>query len=87
MAFRARFDQPNKAPTLYRATCPKAQFVNPQPKQKIGFHESGDEMRDLDFVTSAKAYKVLDAECPGRVKVCRCAQGSTLVRSKAHARG
>jgi hypothetical protein len=84
MTYRARFDR-NKAPTLHRATCPKAQFVDPQQKQKTGLHESGDELRDLDFVTSGKAYQVLDAEYRGKVKVCSCAEGSTLelVRIKA----
>jgi hypothetical protein len=84
MTYRARFDQ-NKAPTLHRATCPKAQFVDPQPKQKTGLHKSGDALRDLDVVTSGKAYQVLDAEFPGKVRVCSCAEGSTLelVRPKA----
>jgi hypothetical protein len=88
MSYRARFDKRNKAPTLHRNTCPKAQFADPKPKQKLGYHESGDAMRDLDFVTSAKAYTVLEAEYPGRVKVCSCADGSTLelVRPKAQAR-
>jgi hypothetical protein len=84
MTYRVRFDR-NRTPTLHRATCPKAQFAGQRLKQKTGLHESGDELRDLDFVTSGKAYQVLDAEYPGKVKVCSCAEGSTLelVRIKA----
>jgi hypothetical protein len=86
MTFRARFDQQNKTPTLHRATCPKAQYVDPQPKQTVGLHKSGDALRDLDVITSAKAYKVLDTEYPGKVKVCRCAEGSTLASVRAKER-
>jgi len=78
MAYRARYSKRDKLPTLHRATCPKAQFVNSAPKQTDGLHESGDLLRDLDVVTSAKAYLILDAEYPGKVRVCGCAKGSTL---------
>ena len=85
MAYRARFNQRDKMPTLHSATCPKAQYVNSKPRQTSGLHESGDALRDLDVITSAKAYQVLDKEYPGKVKVCRCAEGSTLglVRTSA----
>jgi hypothetical protein len=84
MAYRARFDSRSKMPTLHRETCAKAQFADTSLKQPRGFHSSGDALRELDVVTSAKAYQVLDAEYPGKVKVCRCAEGSTLplVRAK-----
>jgi hypothetical protein len=87
MAYRARISQRDKLPTLHSTTCPQAQFVKSEPKQTAGFHESGDALRDLDVITSAKAYQVLDKEYPGKVKVCRCAEGSTLelVRSSAQA--
>jgi hypothetical protein len=87
MAYRARFDQRDKLPTLHSATCPKAQFPREQAKQTTGVHESGDALRDLDVVTSAKAYQILNNEYPGKVKVCKCAEGSTLelVRAKARA--
>jgi hypothetical protein len=78
MAYRARFSKRDKLPTLHRATCPKAQFANSAPRQTDGLHESGDALRDLDVVTSAKAYLILDAEYPGKVRVCGCAKGSTL---------
>jgi hypothetical protein len=74
------------APTLHRATCLKAEFANPKPKQKLGYHESGDAMRDLDFVTSAKAYTVLEAEYPGRVSSCADGPTLELLRPKAQAR-
>jgi hypothetical protein len=87
MAYRARFNQRDKLPTLHRTTCPKAQFADPRPKQTVGLHESGDALRDLDVITSAKAFQVLDKEYPGKVKVCSCAEGSTLklVRSRTQA--
>jgi hypothetical protein len=87
MAYRARFSQRDKLPTLHSTACPHAQFANSAPKQTAGFHESGDALRDLDVITSAKAYQVLDKEYPGKVKVCRCAEGSTLelVRSTPQA--
>lgn len=78
MAYRARFNKRDKLPTLHSTTCPHAQFVNAQAKQAEGFHESGDALRDLDVITSGKAYQVLDKEYPGKVKVCSCAEGSTL---------
>jgi len=56
MAYRARFSQRDKLPALHSTACPKARFVNSQPKQTAGFHESGDALRDVDFITSAKAY-------------------------------
>lgn len=87
MAYRVRLSQRDKVPTLHRATCPKAQYLNSKPRQTAGFHESGDALRDLDVITSAKAYQVLDKEYPGKVKVCSCAEGSTLelVRPRAQA--
>ena len=87
MAYRARFNQRDKLPTLHSTNCPKAQFVKSEPRQTVGFHESGDALRDLDVITSAKAFQVLDKEYPGKVKVCGCAEGSTLelARSKARA--
>jgi hypothetical protein len=87
MAYRARFNQRDKLPTLHSKTCPKAQFVKPAPRQTVGFHKSGDALLNLDFITSAKAYQVLDKKYPGKVKVCKCAEGSTLelVRSKVQA--
>jgi hypothetical protein len=87
MAYRARFNKRNKLPTLHSTSCPEAQFVDAQPKQTVGLHESGDALRDLDVITSGKAYQVLEKEYPGKVKVCSCAEGSTLelVRSRAQA--
>jgi hypothetical protein len=87
MSYRARFNQRDKLPTLHSTACPKAQYVNTKPRQTAGFHESGDALRDLDVITSAKAYQVLDKQYPGKVKVCSCAEGSTLdlVRPSAQA--
>jgi hypothetical protein len=87
MSYRARFDQRDKLPTLHSTTCPQAQFVKSHPRQTVGLHESGDALRNLDVITSAKAYQVLDKEYPGKVKVCSCAEGSTLelVRAKVRA--
>ncbi|MDP9087748.1 MAG: hypothetical protein M3O26_03290 [Pseudomonadota bacterium] len=77
--FRARFCKHNpKVPTLHQANCPEAQFVDPKPKQEVGQHESGDKLRNVDAITSAKAYQLLDKKYPGTVKVCRCAEGTTL---------
>lgn len=77
--FRVRFSQRNpNAPTLHRVSCPDAQFADPKPKQVVGQHESGDALRNLNAITSAKAYQVLDNKYPGKVRVCSCAEGSTL---------
>ena len=49
-----------------------------EPRQTVGLHESGDTLRHLDVITSAKAYQMLDKEYPGEMRVCSCAEGSTL---------
>ena len=77
--FRARFCKQNpKVPTLHLASCPQAQFVDRKHKQDVGQHASGDQLRDVDAITSAKAYQLLDKKYPGTVKVCSCAEGTTL---------
>ncbi len=76
--FWVRFSQRRNAPTLHRVSCPDAQFVVAKPKQDVGRYESGDALRNLNAITSAKAYQVLDNKYPGKVRVCSCTEGSAL---------
>ena len=77
--YRVRFSQSKPhQPTLHTRDCVNAQFFNPEPKQNIGFHLSGDGIRVLNHATAQEAYDSLDFAYPAAVTVCDCVGDKTL---------